>query len=98
MWPMMTELIESYAYGLNLDEFWSVYSDVLTFATKYIRQRPMELNKNALELIKRYEQNNQIYPEYFSFRSQLFKLLSSFPDIADKRTRILSPIFIELYK
>uniref|UniRef100_A0A914DM99 U3 small nucleolar RNA-associated protein 20 N-terminal domain-containing protein n=2 Tax=Acrobeloides nanus TaxID=290746 RepID=A0A914DM99_9BILA len=97
LWPMVAELVESYAYGLPIDQFWAEFGDVLLQVTRKIHSFET-LDQESTQLMSQFESEKQIVPDYFSFRLQLFKLLGGFTDVAERRTKILSPVLIDLYR
>ncbi|WKX95006.1 hypothetical protein Q1695_011898 [Nippostrongylus brasiliensis] len=66
LWPSMYEILESYARGMNIDEFWAIMSEI-------------------------FEQVNEA-------RIQILKFMSTISDLAQRRTRVLSPILLKIYE
>lgn len=87
-WRLLPEIIESYAYNLPIDDFWESFMYSLTSATCAI-ERPFCYSDNDFE--------NKA-PDYYTFRTQMFKLLSNFSSLAERRSKTITPLLIALYK
>ncbi|EYC34393.1 hypothetical protein Y032_0001g39 [Ancylostoma ceylanicum] len=94
MWPAMYELLESFARGMSIDDFWAVMSEVLDQINAGCRE-PSDLSGPA-PFLEWCDKNNRF--DYHSARIQVFKFMSNIWDIAQRRTRILSPMLLKIYE
>ncbi|RCN49444.1 Down-regulated in metastasis [Ancylostoma caninum] len=94
MWPAMYELLESFARGMSIDDFWAVMSEVLDHINEGCREANNVLC--SAPFLEWCDKNNRF--DYHSARLQVFKFMSNIWDIAQRRTRILSPMLLKIYE
>ncbi|VDM37787.1 unnamed protein product [Toxocara canis] len=101
-WPPLFEIIESYANGLTINVFWPIVVSFIKNATAHlvssIREGEAEKEWNDCLLDELTGVTSRRCPDYAMFRLQMFNLLSRFEEIAERRTKTLSPMLIALYR
>ncbi|XP_047005132.1 small subunit processome component 20 homolog [Schistocerca americana] len=103
LWEPTGKLISSYARGMQLSDFWSVFGDQLRLAAVHIKA-PMKtedltescsLFKNEflqLSYVSLNEMNDK--PDYVNYRILLWKTFAEFPEICEVKNKEVSPIFL----
>ncbi|CAI4226422.1 unnamed protein product [Auanema sp. JU1783] len=93
LWPGMHELLSSFAVGMKFEEFWRITEDILL----NVFQEQSALMEKCFEAILPGvdEQNRR---DYLAVRVQLIKFFAKIPQLIQRRTRVISPLFIEIYE
>ncbi|VDL77505.1 unnamed protein product [Nippostrongylus brasiliensis] len=91
LWPSMYEILESYARGMNIDEFWAIMSEIF--------EQVNEVDDGKVETVGLLPwcDNNDRF-DFPSARIQILKFMSTISDLAQRRTRVLSPILLKIYE
>uniref|UniRef100_A0A158PBP4 DRIM domain-containing protein n=1 Tax=Angiostrongylus cantonensis TaxID=6313 RepID=A0A158PBP4_ANGCA len=93
LWSSMYGFLESFARGMDIDEFWSVITEVFDHLNAGCRdQCSLPSVASILPLCDRNDR-----ADYYSARIQVLKFIGNVWDLAQRRTRILSPILLEIY-
>ncbi|VDK66687.1 unnamed protein product, partial [Anisakis simplex] len=102
-WPPLFEIIESYAYGMKLNQFWPIFVAFIEDATKHLVSSAVEderctrTDSTARIFDQLCDVSSSRSPDYGMFRLQMFNLLSKLDEIAEKTTKTLSPWLLALY-
>ncbi|OZC06750.1 hypothetical protein X798_06254 [Onchocerca flexuosa] len=100
-WNELKNIIQDYAYGLSIDTFFSLF---LSFINK------MELNNqhaicensgslNDCHMLDKMTIIADKNPQnYGVFRLEMFKFLSRISDLCERRTKLLSPLFMRFFR
>ncbi|KAL3285278.1 hypothetical protein HHI36_019388 [Cryptolaemus montrouzieri] len=104
LWEPSLKIIETHAHGLDTLTFWSVYGELLRRADSLIETTD-ELIVDTLEceykkLVEFYEdwQKFESKPDFVNHRILLWRGLTSFPDVAEKKTRDTSELLLRFYQ
>lgn len=103
LWEPTGKLISSYAHGMQLSDFWSVFGDQLRLAAVQIKAplvtenltESCSLFKNEF-LQQSYVSLNEMNdkPDYVNYRILLWKTFAEFPEICEVKNKEISPIFL----
>ncbi|VDM64130.1 unnamed protein product [Angiostrongylus costaricensis] len=94
LWSSMYGFLESFARGMDIDEFWSVITEVFNQVNAGCRdQYP---SPSAASILPLCDKNDRA--DYYSVRTQVLKFIDSVWDLGQRRTRILSPILLGIYE
>ncbi|GMR36733.1 hypothetical protein PMAYCL1PPCAC_06928 [Pristionchus mayeri] len=96
LWKEMHEIIGSFARGQSPDEFWRIMGAALTMAGEGIRKQRESAVQSWYSHIVNFA--HELTVDMVSFRVQIFKLLATMPEVAEKRARIVTPIIMDIYK
>ncbi|CAB3405040.1 unnamed protein product [Caenorhabditis bovis] len=92
LWKGIHEILTSFARGLNIDVFWSVMGDWIQNVTMNLKKTASDSNGRHLHGIDEVNRS-----DFANARVQILEFFQSIPDIAERRTRILSPILLGIY-
>ncbi|XP_076467049.1 small subunit processome component 20 homolog [Babylonia areolata] len=101
LWEPVSELIASHARGLPRDVFWQSFSPWLTVATDNAVEAPADpsgatcQDTTLLDAWLAKERSSERAPDYYSFRNQLWRTMSLFPDKCEPKSRELVPLFLQ---
>ncbi|KAK0395896.1 hypothetical protein QR680_001477 [Steinernema hermaphroditum] len=97
-WPQVTEIICSFAEGMEIDSFWNVVlSHIGLCQLKLHNDLQAGINEPPpLRTLWIGDESRKL--NYSSCRIQLFKMLSRISFICKKKTGYLSPLILEVYK
>uniref|UniRef100_A0A1I7XIM1 DRIM domain-containing protein n=1 Tax=Heterorhabditis bacteriophora TaxID=37862 RepID=A0A1I7XIM1_HETBA len=96
LWPGMHELLESFARGMAIDSFWTIMSDCFNKTNYGCRMDEPVMNSCLEDFIPDIDSYNR--SNFLSARIQLLKFTAKISDLAERRTRFLSPIFLEFFE
>ncbi|KAK5977308.1 Down-regulated in metastasis [Trichostrongylus colubriformis] len=94
LWPSMYEILESFARGMDIDGFWSIMAEVLDQVNDGCRE--LEEKESTIRFLPWCDNHDRF--DYRSARIQILKFMANIPDIAQRRTRILSPMILKIYE
>ncbi|VDO64326.1 unnamed protein product [Haemonchus placei] len=94
LWPSMYEILESFARGMDIDEFWTVMAEILDQVNSGCRER--RENEPTIRFLPWCDNDDRF--DFHSARIQILKFMANISDLAQRRTRILSPILLKIYE
>ncbi|CAJ0951005.1 unnamed protein product, partial [Mesorhabditis belari] len=96
IWSGIHEILISHAKGLPIDVFWAVIEAMLNDSLSSLRNNKPLFTKTSLEsLIPNVDA--EMRTDFSAVIDQLCKFLQKVPEIAERRTKTLSPIFLEFF-
>lgn len=104
-WPLVTEIAASYAKSESGEYLWSSFQSLIEYATEHIQEtKPSVLPKFGdavfdAEVKRICEESNDARVNFWSFRLELFRLLSTkFVALAERKHRFLIDGFFNFYE
>ncbi|KAK6029448.1 Down-regulated in metastasis [Ostertagia ostertagi] len=94
LWPSMYEILESFARGMAIDDFWTVMVEIIDQVNSESRQH--EKKESTTLFLPWCDKDDRF--DYSSARIEIFKFMAIISDLAQRRTRILSPIVLKIYE
>ncbi|GLV33838.1 uncharacterized protein CBL_11277 [Carabus blaptoides fortunei] len=100
IWEPIINIITSYAHGMNVNQFWEIFSKELLDAVERIQQETDTGFNNVeteCEFIADLYANMfrvEDKPDYNNYRMLLWKAMANFPDIAEARSRDVSVLLL----
>ncbi|KAK6060163.1 Down-regulated in metastasis [Cooperia oncophora] len=94
LWPSMYEILESFARGMDIDAFWTIFAEILDQVNAGCREQGEK--GHTVTLLPWCDKDDRF--DYNSARIQIFKFMVTISDLAQRRTRILSPIVLKIYE
>lgn len=99
-WKELKSIIQDYAYGLNIDAFFSLFLpflDHMELKNQYvISDDDGSLNCSMLD--KMTTIGDKSPQNYGAFRLEMFGILNCISDLCERRTKLLSPLFIRFFR
>ncbi|CAG9531849.1 unnamed protein product [Cercopithifilaria johnstoni] len=99
-WKELKNIIQDYAYGLNIDTFFSLFLpfvDQMELKSQYvISESSGSSNCDVLDKMTIIGDKNP--RNYGAFRLEMFGILSHISDLCERRTKLLSPLLIRLFR
>uniref|UniRef100_A0A1I8EDV8 DRIM domain-containing protein n=1 Tax=Wuchereria bancrofti TaxID=6293 RepID=A0A1I8EDV8_WUCBA len=99
-WKELKNIIQDYAYGLNIDEFFSLFLpflDHMELKSQYVISEDNG-NLNCSMLDKMTTIGDKSPQNYGAFRLEMFRILNCISDLCERRTKLLSPLFIRFFR
>ena len=93
----MHELLTSYARGMDIDVFWSIMGSILEEMQSACRHVHTESEPGPYaHLLQKIDEINRF--DYLTARIQILKFVAMISDLAERRTRVLSPLLLDFYE
>lgn len=105
-WPQVQEVAKSFGDFVVSDLIWNVFNGIIDNANDYTRH-PEKFNVPRLDFISdaslqtlatQFFGSSEVRVDFWSFRIEVFKLLSNFSEMAEKKNRSLIPILLDVYE
>ncbi|KAF1766320.1 hypothetical protein GCK72_006277 [Caenorhabditis remanei] len=93
LWKGVYEVLATYASGMNIDTFWKVLNLWISNVNDHINKKDIEIQNGRLVGV---DQTNR--SDFVNARIQLFTFFETIPDVAERRTRFISPLLLGLYE
>uniref|UniRef100_A0A1I7TUW2 DRIM domain-containing protein n=1 Tax=Caenorhabditis tropicalis TaxID=1561998 RepID=A0A1I7TUW2_9PELO len=93
LWKGVFEVLATFANGMDIDTFWNVLSLWINHVNENIN-RSEDIKEDGrligVDIMNR--------SDFVNARIQLFTFFETIPDIAERRTRVLSPLVLNLFE
>ncbi|CAD6199919.1 unnamed protein product [Caenorhabditis auriculariae] len=96
LWKGLHEVLGTFARGMDIDLFWSTMNDCIDNITKKIDAKEDSVGSSILSGLSHVDEISR--SDYVNARVQLFAFFAAIPEIAERRTRILAPVLLKLYR
>ncbi|CAI2343494.1 unnamed protein product [Caenorhabditis sp. 36 PRJEB53466] len=93
LWKGVHEVLTTFANEMNIDTFWKVMGMWLTNVNENIKKRGNESGEGRLVGIDQLNRS-----DFVNARIQLFNFFETIPDVAERRTRVISPLLLAIYE
>uniref|UniRef100_A0A915PHK9 U3 small nucleolar RNA-associated protein 20 N-terminal domain-containing protein n=1 Tax=Setaria digitata TaxID=48799 RepID=A0A915PHK9_9BILA len=93
-WSELKNIIEDYAYGLNIDIFFQIFLSFIEQAR--LKSQGCDSSNDLLD--KMTNISGESPRNHGAFRLEMFGILSRISDLCERRTRLLSPLFLNFFK
>lgn len=100
LWEPVCKIIETHAHGLNVNEFWSVFSEQLQITVEHIKKSPdleIDIIETKLDILGDLFQDAQKVndkSDFVNYRILLWKALGMFADVGESKTRDVSQLVL----
>ncbi|CAH0545672.1 unnamed protein product [Brassicogethes aeneus] len=101
LWEPTIKVIQTHAHGLEVNKFWDVYGTELKNVDQNIktpRENEMEAMETECEFLADLYRDSQKLtskPDFVNHRLLLWKAMTSFPDVAEAKTRDVSELLLK---
>ncbi|KAL3993561.1 Down-regulated in metastasis family protein [Acanthocheilonema viteae] len=99
-WNELKNIIQDYAYGLNIDTFFSLFLpfvDQMGLRSQYvISESSGSSDCDMLDKMTIFADKSP--RNYGAFRLEMFWILSRISDLCERRTELISPLFIHFFR
>uniref|UniRef100_A0A914WC35 U3 small nucleolar RNA-associated protein 20 N-terminal domain-containing protein n=1 Tax=Plectus sambesii TaxID=2011161 RepID=A0A914WC35_9BILA len=103
LWPPLYAIAETYARGMPIDDFWTLFAPILEAANERAASSATSVDTTTAgddevgALLEQLVGTNSARPaDDVTFRLHMWRLVSRFADVAERRTRIISPMLLKL--
>ncbi|ULU06486.1 hypothetical protein L3Y34_018380 [Caenorhabditis briggsae] len=93
LWKGVYEVLATFANEMNIDTFWNVLNLWINNVNDNINNGERETEKGRLVGI---DQTNR--SDFVNARMQLFNFMETIPDVVERRTRVISPLLLNIYE
>ncbi|KAM3721020.1 Small subunit processome component [Dirofilaria immitis] len=100
-WNELKNIIQDYAYGLNIDTFFSLFLsfiDQVELKNQRVLCENSDISNDCDILDKMTIIADKNPQNYGAFRLEMFGILSRISDLCERRTKLLSPLFIHFFR
>ncbi|CAI5441421.1 unnamed protein product [Caenorhabditis angaria] len=95
LWKGIHELLKEFAQEMNIDMFWGIVGQWIDNVNKHIKGSSEKTGLSENGRIIGVDLSNR--SDFVNARIQSYNFFESIPEVAERRTRILSPLVLELY-
>ncbi|KAK5640555.1 hypothetical protein RI129_011366, partial [Pyrocoelia pectoralis] len=101
LWEPTIKIITTHADGLALNDFWDVFVDELRLAAINVvnspthEQHKLDVECEFLQELYQSAYRFEMKPDFVNYRLLLWKALANFPELAEKKTRDVSDLFLQ---
>lgn len=100
VWEPVIGILNTYAHGMPINNFWEIFVEQLKFCDKQIKNPSKFEDKNIstdykfLKELHNKEFKIESVPDFVNYRQLLWKAMCEFADIAEARNRDVTPLLI----